>query len=102
MTGYVIEIMRGEDRVYLCQDLKKKPLVDPKERNALVFHSFADGKTALNAFLALKPNYVRHLIKVDDKYKRPLHVFLRRTGEKEGLFTSASISKIYDFVEVVA
>ncbi len=78
MSSYFIEILRGDNHVYLGYAEDKKPRVHPQERNAASFDSQLIGTTVMATMMDMSHDAMRELVKVGKKYDRPLRISLRK------------------------
>jgi hypothetical protein len=96
MSEYVIEIIRGKDRVYLSSKEAGRVHVTPQERNAITFNSCNDAKIVIDSLMEKPPAYMRKLLKVTEAWERPVHLLARKRLGSSHMTTGA---RLYQFKE---
>jgi uroporphyrinogen-III synthase len=96
MSEYVIEIIRGRDRVFLSRKESGRANVTPQERNAVTFTSPTDAKTVIDALMEKSPADIRKLVKVDAGWEQPIQLLARKRLGSSHMTTNA---RLYLFKE---
>lgn len=97
MSSYFIEILRGEDHVFLGYAQDKKPRIHPQERNAATLASLIEGNIVMAMLLELDHDTMRELVKVNKSYDRPLRISLRKYSAN--MESTMVAQKMYQFKE---
>lgn len=117
MGRYVLEIVKGDQHLYLCKGtslplpadadalarLKPKytTFLDPKPRNALRVEGYREAKGFLESMMGLGHAAFRKLAGVDKTWDNPIRINLRRDSPNHGVLDTPSLQRMYVFKEQV-